>query len=226
MLAPGSPWWCAAAVSIADDAVLHVEVGLLLPPVAEHAQARRVAPQRAVEVEHVPVRVALAEDRDEAKDYSGEAVARGVGGDQPLAGELGRRVERGLHRERARPRASGTPPARRRPSRWRRTTMRETPRLRIASSTSRGGDRVLLEVAPRVVEAVAHVRVGLQVEDPVAALHRLLEHARRRARRPRSRWRPGARAGRRRTRGVRSGSRRPRPPRRPARSGDRPGCCR
>ena len=50
------------------DAVLDVEVGLLLAPVAQHAQARGVALERAVEVEHVPVRVALAEDRDEAED--------------------------------------------------------------------------------------------------------------------------------------------------------------
>ncbi len=48
------------------EAVLHVQVGLLLAAVAQHPQAGGVALQRAVEVEHVPVGVALAEDRDEA----------------------------------------------------------------------------------------------------------------------------------------------------------------
>ena len=39
----------------------------------------------------------------------------------------------------------------------------------------RGGDRVLLEVAARVLEPVANVGVGLQMEHPVAALERPLE---------------------------------------------------
>ena len=82
------------------DAVSDVQVGLLLAPVAEHAQAGRVALERTVEVEHVPVRVALAEDRDEAADQPGEAVAGRVGRDQALAGQLRCAVQRGLDRER------------------------------------------------------------------------------------------------------------------------------
>ena len=52
------------------DAVLHVEVRLALPAVAEHAQLSGRMLAGCVEVEHVAVRVALAEDRDEAEDRS------------------------------------------------------------------------------------------------------------------------------------------------------------
>ena len=45
--------------------------------------------------------------------------------------------------------------------------------------------RVLLEVARRVLEAVADVGVGLQVEDDVAARDRVARARRGRARRPR-----------------------------------------
>ena len=41
----------------------------------------------------------------------------------------------------------------------------------------RRGDRVLLEIAPRMLQPVAHVGVGLQVEDPVATLERALQQA-------------------------------------------------
>ena len=52
------------------DAVSDVEVRLLLPPVAEHAETVGIVAQAAEEVEDVAVRVALAEDRDEAEDRS------------------------------------------------------------------------------------------------------------------------------------------------------------
>ncbi len=52
---------------MADDAVPDVEIRLLLAAVAEHAQAVGIALERAVEVEDVPVGVALAQDRDEAE---------------------------------------------------------------------------------------------------------------------------------------------------------------
>ncbi len=42
-----------------------------------------------------------------------------------------------------------------------------------------------------MLEAVAHVGVGLQVKDPVAALEGVLEQLRGRARRPRRRRTPG-----------------------------------
>ena len=51
----------------------------------------------------------------------------------------------------------------------------DTRRARIASSTFGGRDRVLLEVPARVLEAVAHVGVGLEVKDPVAAAERAFE---------------------------------------------------
>ena len=82
------------------EAVVDVEVRLALPAVAEHAQARRIAPQAPVEIEDVAVRVALAENRDETEDAALEAEAFAVGLDQPLARQLRGAVERGLHRER------------------------------------------------------------------------------------------------------------------------------
>src|SRR5271170_698869 len=63
------------------DAIVYVEVRLLLAPVAQNAQVSWVAHERTVEVEHVSVRVALTEDRDEATDQAGEAITRCIGRD-------------------------------------------------------------------------------------------------------------------------------------------------
>src|SRR5262249_17370968 len=52
------------------EAVLHVQVRLALPAVAEHLDLVRVLQELAVEVVDVAVRVALAEDRDEAEDVA------------------------------------------------------------------------------------------------------------------------------------------------------------
>ena len=156
------------------DAVSDVEVRLLLPAVAEHAQARRIAAQASTEVEDVAVRVALAEDRDEAKDDSHEAVPMCVRLDETLPCQLRRAVERRLHRERAR---LG------RGEDLRLSVDRAGRRERDAVDThgshrleqDRGRDRVLLEIPPWLVEPVAHVRVRREVEDRVASLERVPE---------------------------------------------------
>src|SRR5204862_2960918 len=54
------------------DAVVHVEVRLALLAVAENVQDLRIGAQPLVEVENVPVRVALAENGDEAEDPTRE----------------------------------------------------------------------------------------------------------------------------------------------------------
>ena len=117
------------------EAVADVEVRLPLPAVAQHVQPRRVLAQRAIEVEEVPVGVALAHDRDEAQDDAAEPVALAVRLD---AGPR----RRAWTRRRARsdagtgsPRVSGRPRARRRPSPSSEKTIRRTPERRIASST-------------------------------------------------------------------------------------------
>src|SRR5450755_3019312 len=83
------------------DAILDVHVRLLLPAVAEDAERCRIAAKTRVEVEHVAVRIALAEDRDEAEDEPLEAEAFAVRLDQTLARHFRSAVERGLNRKRA-----------------------------------------------------------------------------------------------------------------------------
>ena len=56
--------------------------------------------QLLVEIENVPVRVALAEDRDEAENVALEFETLAIGVNQALARKFGRGVKRGLDRER------------------------------------------------------------------------------------------------------------------------------
>src|SRR5207249_3531016 len=83
----------------AVDAVLNVEVGLPLQPVAEHIEVSRILPKFSKEIEDMAVRVAFAEDRDEPKDPGLLAVALAIGLDQSFAGELRGSVKGGLNRE-------------------------------------------------------------------------------------------------------------------------------
>src|SRR5207253_664787 len=84
------------------DAVLNVEVGLALLAVAEDADAGRVAQQLPIEIDDMAMRVALAEDGDEAEHVSLEAEAGAVGRDQRFARHLRGAVEARLYRERTR----------------------------------------------------------------------------------------------------------------------------
>src|ERR1700689_2557966 len=172
-----SPRLLAMALRRAEDrrdAVSDIQVGLLLAPIPEHSQPRGIALQSAVEVEHVPMRIALAEDRDEAADHAGEAIATGIGLDEPLAGELGGRIEgcldrkgrilgRGEHLGLSVDRAGG--------SEGDSLDALRAHRLEHA----RGGDRVLLQIPARMIQAVAHVGIGLEVEDPVTPRDRAVQ---------------------------------------------------
>jgi tetratricopeptide (TPR) repeat protein len=76
------------------EAVLHVHVRLRLLAVAEDLQARRIALQLEDEVVDHAVRRKAADDVAEAEDPATDAVARRERGDQRLAGDLARRVQR------------------------------------------------------------------------------------------------------------------------------------
>ena len=82
------------------DAVLHIKIGLALPAIAEDVQAARVGQQLLVEVEHVAMGVAFAQDRDKAKNPGAHAEPFAIGRDQALAREFRGAVERGLDRKR------------------------------------------------------------------------------------------------------------------------------
>lgn len=156
---------------------MDVEVRLSLAAVSEDPEARRVRGELPAEVDDVAVGVPLAENRDEPEDEPLDAERFRVRGHESLCGHLRGRVERSLDRE-------GSVFGR-----------REDRRLSVDRARGReddppgpggahrvedvgGADRVLLEVAPRVEGAEAHVRVRGQVEDDFGAGHRPLESAR------------------------------------------------
>src|SRR4051812_48465723 len=112
------------------------------------------------------MRVTLAEDRDETEDQTRKVISVRVGADHSFGSELRRSVERGLE--------------------WKRCVLRRRKDLRLAVDGSgrrernfgcsyrahrfehsRRGDGVLLEIALRVLEPVADIRVRLQVKDPI-----------------------------------------------------------
>src|ERR1035438_5027015 len=66
------------------DAILHVEVRFPLEAVAQPVEAMGMFQQLPVEVEHVPVGVALAQNRYEAEDGPLEPERRRVGRKHPL----------------------------------------------------------------------------------------------------------------------------------------------
>src|SRR5439155_2062647 len=69
-------------------AIADVQVRLPLLAVAEHPQRRRIAAEALDEIEHVPVRIAFAQERDETKDGPLEAERRTVRLHEPFAGQL------------------------------------------------------------------------------------------------------------------------------------------
>src|ERR1019366_4949165 len=145
------------------DAVLNVEVGLALPAVAENTELGWIVAKAAVEIENVPVRVALAENRDEAEDVALEPVAFAVGLDQAFTSELRGAVERRLNRERH---VLGSR------NLTRLTIDRACRRKGNALDTSGAhglehierGDRILLEVSLRMIETETDVGVGRKVK--------------------------------------------------------------
>src|SRR5262249_4113053 len=127
-----------------------------------------MAAQLAIEIEHVTVRIALPEYRDESEDPGLKRERFAIGRNQPLTGQLGGAVKRGLYRE------------------WRILGGREDPRFAV-NRAARGkgnfphagkshrleqvvrGKGVLLEVPPRPRGAEAHIRIGGQMKHEIGA---------------------------------------------------------
>lgn len=169
LMAPGGREDCR-------HAVLDVQVGLLLAPIPEDPQPIRIPLKLAVEVEHVAVGIALAENRHKATDHACEAVAGAVSADQALAGELRCSVKRSLQRERSvLRRRKNRRLAVNRASRSKDDLLHAARAHRLEHP--RGGDRVLLEVAARCVETMANVGIGLEMKHPVTAFERPLKRA-------------------------------------------------
>ena len=122
--------------------------------------------QLAHEVDHMAVRVARAEHRDEPEHARGDVPGFGVRGDAALGGGLRRAVERRLHRERrVLGRGHDVGLAVDRTGRGEQHAPHTGGAHRLEHVL--GGDDVLLEVAPRGVPAEAHVGVGREVDHRV-----------------------------------------------------------
>ena len=155
-------------------AVLDIKVAFALGAIAQHAKVTGVFEELFVKIEDVAVRVALAQDGDEAEDVGFvDLAAFGVGGDEAFAGDFAGAVERGLNREKIR---------------LGRGALRRDEGFAVGGA-GRGeadafnavgahgledvesGDGVLLEVLAGVLPAVFDVGVGGEVEDKVGAPH-------------------------------------------------------
>src|SRR5262245_8325161 len=79
------------------QAIADVKVRLALVAVTEHPQSRWVVSQAAIEIEHVPVRVTLAKNRDKPENAAFKSKCRAVGGNQSFAGEFRGAIQRCLH---------------------------------------------------------------------------------------------------------------------------------
>ncbi len=156
------------------DAVLDVKVALALGAVAEDAEVAGVFEELFVKIEDVAVRVALAQDGDEAEDVGFvDLAALGVGGNEAFAGDFASAVQRGLNRKKvglgrgtlggdegfAVSGAGGG----------------ETDALHAVGAHGfkniEGGDGVLLEILTGVLPAVFDISVGGEMQDKVGALH-------------------------------------------------------
>src|SRR6185437_8489666 len=83
------------------DAILDVQIALALLAIAQYFDAGWVGLELSQEVEHMAMRIALAEDGNEAEDAGFEAKPRAIGADQTFAGQFAGRIERSLNRKRA-----------------------------------------------------------------------------------------------------------------------------
>src|SRR5882724_2829602 len=127
-----------------------------------------------VKIQNVAVRVAFAEDRDETENIAFKFVAFAIRVDESFGGEFRRGVKRSLYRER--------------------TIFRRGDDFRLAINAAGGAERdapdaahahgfedveaglrVLLKILARMVEAEAHVGIGGEVKNKIAAGHRLRE---------------------------------------------------
>src|SRR5262249_28905067 len=143
---------------------------------AEDGEVGWIASELTVEIEYVAVRIALAQDGHEAENPRLQTESFAIGGDQPLAGELGGSVQGGLHRKR---RVFGS---------WKdggltidRSRGREDDLADAVDSHCLehvvGGDGVVFEILARLIGTTAHISVGGEMEYVVRAVqgHRRLQ---------------------------------------------------
>src|ERR1700691_1474236 len=82
------------------NAILHVQVRFSLTPVAQNVEMFGMLGKLPVKIEHVPVRVAFSQDRNEAENVALQSEAFTVGLNQALRGQFGSAVERSLYGKR------------------------------------------------------------------------------------------------------------------------------
>src|SRR5690348_15523759 len=152
------------------DAVLHIQIGLLLLAVSEHVEGIGMFEQLLVEVEDVPVRIPLAEDGHKAKYIGADVKSFGIGLNEAFGSELGSAVQGGLNRKRA--------------------GLRSRKDVGFAVDGPGGGEgdcpyaafahgfenipgreSVLVEILAGLLRAEADVGIGGQVEDEIDACH-------------------------------------------------------
>src|SRR5271163_3876389 len=71
------------------DAILHVQIRLPLMPVAQDMKMIRMLGKLLVEIEHVPMRVALSQNRYEAKNVALQSKTFAISLNQALRSQLG-----------------------------------------------------------------------------------------------------------------------------------------
>src|SRR4051812_6386695 len=122
-------------------------------------QVRRVSPKFSTEIENMAVRVAFAENRDEAEDVTLETEARAVGLDHAFGSELRGAIQGSLDWE-------GGVLGRRKHLRFAvdRSRRRKRDLLHVVGAHCfqhvEGRDRVLLKVALRMFDAKTNIRIG------------------------------------------------------------------
>src|ERR1043166_351600 len=153
------------------EAVVHVEVRLPLAPVAQYLEVIRMGEQLFKKVEHVPMRIALAENRNESENVTLKTITLAVGANQRLARQLRGSIERSLDRK------------------WRLFRSRNYLRFPI-DRTGRSkrnllnpvgahgfediesGERILLHILAGMLQSKTNIRIGREVENQITTRHR------------------------------------------------------
>src|SRR5260221_3046819 len=82
------------------DAVLNIKIGFALLAISKHLKPRRIGQQLLIEIKHMAVGVAFAQDGNEAEDKPLKAETLAIGGDQAFRRYFGVAIQRRLDRER------------------------------------------------------------------------------------------------------------------------------
>src|ERR1700733_11517436 len=154
------------------DAILHVQIRLPLMPIAQHMKMLRVLGKLLVEIEHVPVRVALSQDRYEAKNVALQSEAFAISLNQAFRSQLRGSIKRGL---------DGKGTCLRSGKNFRLSVDRSCRRKNksLAALLAHGFehipgcDRVLIQILAGMFGAEAYVGIGGEMNHKFRALHRL-----------------------------------------------------